>query len=58
MNEYVEVEIKVTAADGKTASRHFEYRALGPDVEAAAGELRRGFIGSIDQRSREVNAGK
>jgi hypothetical protein len=57
MNEYVEVEVKVTAADGKTASRHFEYKPLGPDVESAASELRRGFIGSIDQRSKDVKDG-
>lgn len=58
MNDYVEAEIRVTDKDGNTASRHFEYKPLGPDVDAAAGELRRGFIGSIDQRSKEVNQGR
>lgn len=55
MNESVEVEIVVRDSKNNEARRHFEFRALGPDVDAAASELRRGFIGSIDQRITEVS---
>ena len=54
------VEVTITARDARnaTASYHFEFRPRTPGVEEAIEELRHGFIGRIDQRSRPIDSGR
>jgi hypothetical protein len=53
-------EITITAKDarGQSASVDFEYTPKAPGVAEAVDDLRRGFIGSIDQRIKDVDSDK
>ena len=51
------VEVTITARDamGQSASVDFEYTPSKAGVDEAVDDLRRGFIGRIDQRIKDVN---
>jgi hypothetical protein len=51
------VEVTITAKDarGAASSVEFEYTPPTGGVAEAVDELRRGFIGRIDQRIKDVN---
>ena len=57
MSEIDPVEVTITArnAVGESASVDFEYTPSKAGVAEAVDDLRRGFIGRIDQRIKDVN---
>jgi hypothetical protein len=58
MSDVIEpVEVTITARDaaGNTARQDFEYTPKAAGVTEAVDDLRRGFVGSIDERIKPVN---